>query len=1252
MKRLLLCTLIPAFLFSCNIYEISEPEKTDDFENIDVELRDNQILCGIPSTKTTLDAEMNVVWTENDEIEVFSAGSATATYRFESFSSDDKKYAVFQCDAGGVPEGGRSAIYPASAYIKDSYKNGKAQISLGGITSVPTSTTGLSQDSDISVLPLVATPSDGHLSFDNLCGGVVFRPYEHMGLGVRIVKISVSAVDGRAVAGTATVNMTTGKIESFSGTETELTYTCPETNISTERGKFVAYLPAGEYAQGITISVTDALGRIFPLSTGAITINAGKVKTLPNVNLSIFYGSGNCVIAEPGTMSVRIDVTPRYTWRSDYDIMAGKPIRVTNGNLSHYGAVAKVVWQQEENSTATDLTTSGTSGTVIASAPSVSFNDAKGTATLTVPLTGNTGNAVVSIGQENAIGWSYHIWVGKPEEVTIGGKTFLDRNLGAVSVTPGDRDSYGLCYQWGRKDPFPRILTDNDSDVTSYKSHGDLLRTVNKGTGGTIAYTIKNPDTRITSAKSITPQNGDHWFSNNSRKDIALWGCGSSYGSSTGTNGANTGTSIKTIFDPCPEGYKVPTYGDLLACTNGTKGSAVKGRTLDGNYFPFGGFIRLEESYLTSGQTGWMTDTRGYLWSSISRSSTNEQGAYILKYNKDTFNNNNSSASDPNGTGRGDQIFGFMCDAYPVRCVKEETSGTGSGSEDTDLPEIPEGEVLLNTVFDMNTGSAVVNSHSGVERYSVLQPMYNNIFTLDNATITAGAPSDQKTAHYPRIKRRKDGGVVLFYQGGTQSSRVFSMHAGSFNGLKDAEPQMIFAPYVDDDLTEAYGSTVWQRYMNMDAVVMPDGEIIGVVQHHAWDQKEVGYYKGQGTAIELTRSKDGGETWTYPVEIYSGTSWEPYLLLLPDGTLQMYFTDSDPLLYSSQTSMISSSDKGKTWSKKTVVARRYKFLYDGPNTDLHGENVYTDQMPCFRLLNDGKTYAGFIEGRLETPMSYAGDYTSYHKMSLVKSSANGWVAITGHSQNALPTTRNTDVMSGNGGYIESFPSGETVISCSSYTGPFVTRILDSECNASSSTWDNHENTWFKPFGNKTGVWGSIERFNDNILMAAAGNSNEGLNLGLFYLNQLQTAGNASITIDGRNDDWTTTKALFLSSEEGTEMILRFAHDSDNLYILSESNYNTQNEDITIKVATTLQTGTTIGLSSSGELSVPGNITAYVRSGKTSDSRNGYCVEAGIPLSNIGASVGSTIYVYATVGDTAFTSANSGSTSSWQRVKVQ
>ena len=261
---------IPALLLSCNrLEEMEAPENNDRFEDIDVTLGENQVLCGIPSTKTTMDEDLNVIWSEEDEIEVFASGAsgASATYRFSSYSTDDKKYAVFECEGSGVAEEGRTAIYPASAYVEGSCRNGKAQISLGGITSVPTSSNGLSQGSDISALPLVATPSDEHLSFTNLCGGIIFRPYEHTGLGVKISKISVSSVDGRAVAGTATVNLSTGKIESFSGTETALTYTCPETDISKSRKDFVAYLPAGEYSQGITITIIDNLGRMFPLST-------------------------------------------------------------------------------------------------------------------------------------------------------------------------------------------------------------------------------------------------------------------------------------------------------------------------------------------------------------------------------------------------------------------------------------------------------------------------------------------------------------------------------------------------------------------------------------------------------------------------------------------------------------------------------------------------------------------------------------------------------------------------------------------------------------------------------------------------------------------------------------------------------------------------------------------------------------------------------------------------------------------------
>ena len=313
-------------------------------------------------------------------------------------------------------------------------------------------------------------------------------------------------------------------------------------------------------------------------------------------------------------------------------------------------------------------------------------------------------------------------------------------------------------------------------------------------------------------------------------------------------------------------------------------------------------------------------------------------------------------------------------------------------------------------------------------------------------------------------------------------------------------------------------------------------------------------------------------------------------------------------------------------------------------------------MPCFRLLNDGKTLAGFLEGRHEKENSLAGSYTSYHKMSLVTNSGTEWTAITSDSQDALPSTRNTNKMSGTGGYIETFPSGETVISCSS-NGPFLIKLLDSKCTVSDgimnigNTWDAEK--WFKPFGD-IGVWGSMERFNDNILMATASDSKTGLDVGLFYLNQMQTASTQAIMTDGDNEDWdSVTKALFLCSENGTEMILRFAHDADNLYILTESCYNTENEavNIMIKTSTYSSSISSVSLSAYGELSTTGGAVTVVRKGKTYDSRKGYCMETSIPLSKLGISTGSTIYISATAGDMTFISSGESSSASWQRVKL-
>jgi uncharacterized protein (TIGR02145 family) len=109
----------------------------------------------------------------------------------------------------------------------------------------------------------------------------------------------------------------------------------------------------------------------------------------------------------------------------------------------------------------------------------------------------------------------------------------MDRNLGATNNDLSTA-AYGLLYQWGRKDPFR-----NSSDPTFIES---------SSTTGNIIYTIKNPVTFLYTVGSRT-QNDWHYSS----RDNTLW------------NETKDGKDIKTIYDPCPAGWRVPAYKDNIA---------------------------------------------------------------------------------------------------------------------------------------------------------------------------------------------------------------------------------------------------------------------------------------------------------------------------------------------------------------------------------------------------------------------------------------------------------------------------------------------------------------------------------------------------------------------------------------------------------------------------------------------------------------------------------------------------------------
>ena len=185
------------------------------------------------------------------------------------------------------------------------------------------------------------------------------------------------------------------------------------------------------------------------------------------------------------------------------------------------------------------------------------------------------GNAAIAIEDiHGEILWSWHIWVtdtpvtahdhilpdleGNPQVVA----QIMDRNLGAMNNEPMNLENRGLFYQWGRKDPFvpsrtpyrtngyPDIDEPEDNEINSEIGDGtrpwDIFATntapKTSTNPGNIPYSIKYPTKHI---EQFSAQSLYTWYVSSVGADISvtkvkLW------------------DNDKTIFDPCPAGYKVP----------------------------------------------------------------------------------------------------------------------------------------------------------------------------------------------------------------------------------------------------------------------------------------------------------------------------------------------------------------------------------------------------------------------------------------------------------------------------------------------------------------------------------------------------------------------------------------------------------------------------------------------------------------------------------------------------------------------
>lgn len=271
------------------------------------------------------------------------------------------------------------------------------------------------------------------------------------------------------------------------------------------------------------------------------------------------YGTANCyIVSKPGKYMFNAKVKGNSTE------LVGTP------------SSASVVWETRNTTESVSI------GDVI---KSVTLTDGKIQFEIPEPFV--PGNAVVAV--KNSAGtilWSWHIWVAdyNPDataQTYKSGAVMMDRNLGALNVVYGDVLSFGLFYQQGRKDPFVGCGNMSTKTFASTAPAG----IIKYQSGGSNALSISNPNIV--------------------------------YGSLS-----TSWTNDKSIYDPCPAGWKVPAESVWTGFSTSYMSTTTYGRIFKSPasspdaYYPLTGDTEMGQQLLRSpGTTGYLwTTTSGYAY--------------------------------------------------------------------------------------------------------------------------------------------------------------------------------------------------------------------------------------------------------------------------------------------------------------------------------------------------------------------------------------------------------------------------------------------------------------------------------------------------------------------------------------------------------------------------------------------------------------------------------------------------------------
>ena len=518
------------------------------------------------------DGTINVAWKQDDEIAIVNDVNLGTNYKMTvgTVNTTDGS-ATISGDITGNDGETVTAYYPYSAqedwttftgkfqsqdgtlkYIQDNldYRIGYGTLSVSGTQA--TLKEALSMNSKIAILKL--TLQDNAATPNALKATKV------------AVKNGDEVIAATATLGTATSTVYLGVLLTSNITGANITIEATVGSDTYTLTKEGVSLTAGQYYQStvkmtkapVDLSMVDNAGNARDKQW---TANCYMVHTAGDYKLPLVYG--NAIKDGAANSAAWTGVSGQLVTFTNH---ANKPItdpwiknNKDESNNDIVVSTAELLWQDAEGL----ITKVGIIGNYL-------------TLTVGKDATTQQGNALVAAKDAGGkIVWSWHIWVTKETfadatltTVTTGTGTLgtdyqvykvTPVNLGWVPTGGDGKQGYNTYYQWGRKDPFKAQGAPTEQTVYDIDGTAITGMTYTNYTSITIGDNIQNPTTFYYNSGTNSPC-GTQYYN--------MWDAQQGEQTPAVLKNITTAT-VKTVYDPCPAGFCVPTSNLFSFMGNG-----------------------------------------------------------------------------------------------------------------------------------------------------------------------------------------------------------------------------------------------------------------------------------------------------------------------------------------------------------------------------------------------------------------------------------------------------------------------------------------------------------------------------------------------------------------------------------------------------------------------------------------------------------------------------------------------------------